>query len=113
MADTGMDVSRLVGLIMENPEIIDKIRALASGDVGARSEENEVKTEGAIIKQENNSEAQKESKTSVETVAKLNTGGTDRRNKLLLALKPYVSSKRAGAIDTALGIMDVLSIIKK
>ena len=115
MKDTGMDISKIVGLIMENPEIIEKIRSLASDSSAEQNSEAEVKTAALPTREASEvvSDTPKEVKNTVTTSAKLNTGSTDRRHALLLALKPYVSQKRSGAIETALGFMDILSIIKK
>ena len=114
MSDSGMDISKIVGLIMENPDIIEKIRVLASGDGSRSAEEN---TDGSADGGEDNepdssAPTVKAEEKSTPSAAKINTGTTHRRHDLLCALKPYVSKKRASAIDTALGIMDVLSIIK-
>lgn len=114
MSDSGMDISKLVGLIMQNPEIIEKIRslaehegsaetaeALAEVDTGASSEQIEDKTEAAFAPEE-----------TVAAQAASHRSSSRHRRELLCALKPYLSKKRADAIDTALGIMEVIAVMK-
>lgn len=111
MADSGPDISKIIGLIMENPDIIEKIRSLAEKEKDER-ETNEENTAPQAEVTALSSDGKSLNKEAA-TVSKVSTGSTLRRHELLCALKPYVSKKRAGAIDTALGIMDVLSIMKK
>lgn len=114
MSESGMDISKIVGLIMENPDIIEKIRALASGG-SQNTEDGGDEGSAEVVNTDTDSDTVTTVKTedkSTQTTAKINTGTPHRRHDLLCALKPYVSKKRASAIDTALGIMDVLSIIK-
>lgn len=114
MSDSGIDISKIVGLIMQNPEIIEKIRSLAEldsneddveptakVDTGAASEQNEDDTEAKVLSEDDATAA-----------AAIHLNSSRHRHDLLCALKPYVSKKRANAIDTALGIMEVIAVMK-
>ena len=107
MADTP-DISKIIGLIMENPDLIAKIQGLAKG----ASEEVSAATD-------------KEPVTSTETVAnaepaeeKTVTAGVDyygpkeKRSKLLYAMKPYLSNERAKAIDSMLSVAEILDMMR-
>ena len=109
-----MDLSKIVGLIMENPDIIEKIRALATSGEAEQEAKDDLTQSAKAVSGEEKREApdEKSEAKSTPAAAKVNTGTPHRRHDLLCALKPYVSKRRASAIDTALGIMDVLNIIK-
>ena len=94
----GTDISKIISLIMENPELIEKIKALRD-----QSEKSE-KEETAKIKEE---------ETAAVSADPLHTG-TDkkRRDTLLCALKPYVSPNRAKAIDSMLNAIEVFNLIR-
>ena len=109
----GADISKIIGIIMENPEIIEKIKSLAVGsegndateEVSALSNESIQKTPAEAI--ENDNEKVAEASTAKPTV-----NAKKRRHDLLCAIKPYVSKERGRAIDTMLSVIDVLDIMK-
>ncbi len=94
------DLSKIVGMIMENPELIKQIKGLAnaSGETPTAAEEVSVKKEDFDEK--------------AEPVYIKETSRKSGRKDLLNALKPYVSKERAQAIDSMLSIADVLEIMK-
>lgn len=101
-----LDIGRVVGLIMENPQLIEQIAALAKGK--PESQEVVVSEEEQPIKEEAPIEA-------TPTVSQPSyTGGQDRLNRahLLGALKPYVSKERAKAIDSMISIADILDMMR-
>ena len=93
MSDT-QDLSKIVNLIMQNPSIIKEISALASKPP---SDEGEEITEAVP-------EVSEEKPTHSEK--------SERRVKLLSAMKPYLSEGRAKSIDTVLTIADVLDAVR-
>lgn len=99
MAD--VDLSRIVGLIMENPSLVEEIKALANGS----EKEEEGKTETA-----------KETETEKETVSTsmqiADRRQPSRRRELLSALKPYLSESRCKAVDQMLSITDILEMMR-
>ena len=101
-----LDISRVVGLIMENPALIEQIANLA------KSKEEEPpppEAEETAITPE----------TKEETAVSLSkptyspkTEGRNDRARLLGALKPYVSEERAKAIDSMISIADILDMMR-
>ncbi len=102
----GLDVSKVISVIMENPKLIEEISALvnakeSTADVVAESlpeKAPEPKAEAAV--------------ESVPTYAPMGYGRGSRA-QLLGALKPYVSKERAKAIDSMLTIADILDMMKE
>ena len=95
------DLSKIVGLIMENPEIIEKIKELNS------------KSDTASDIKESESEKE-EKETSVEDTPIIAPESSKRtkRKELLNALKAYVSEERGRAIESMLSIADILELMK-
>lgn len=89
-----LDLGKIVGLIMENPALIEQISALANTNSEAKGEEKEATAE----------------KTSADTYPTVDA--KTERAKLLGALKPYVSSERAKAIDSVITIADILDVMR-
>ncbi len=104
------DISKIIGIIMEHPEIIESIRSLAEGSANDDSPTN---------KDEPSNEEKQEEEASVETVAAPEDdtyrlkNERKRRHELLCALKPYLSKRRSSAIDTVLSVMDILDVVKR
>ena len=101
--DGTQDLSKIIGIIMENPDIIEKIKALADNTEASASTRSEPI-------------AAKEEKPSAEKVSAApaadKSAVKQRRHELLSALKPYVKSERARAIDTMLSVIDVIDVMK-
>lgn len=110
----GMDISKIVGIIMENPEIIGKIRALADESSKSTNEDGD-KTEAEPAAEKEDEAISTVVQKPIEEASKKNSvpqSDKRRRNELLCALKPYVSSERAKAIDTILSVVDVWELLK-
>ena len=95
------DLSKIVGLIMENPELISKIQGLAKGTEIAQ--ESEVKPVAEV--------RDEPAAATIENPPRLEA--RDRRNRLLYAMKPYLSSERAKAIDSMMSVADIIDMMKK
>ena len=93
-----MDIGKIVGLIMDNPQIIEQISALAKQSDTPKTEEP--------------SEPQAEAVKPVSAIPPPQTTGRGDRARLLGALKPYVSSERAKAIDSMMSIADILEMMR-
>ena len=102
MSDT--DLSRIVGLIMENPKLIEEIKALGAKD-SAEQENGSTEKESTALSSDINPTAQ------ASTVQAENPGRA-RRRELLSALKPYVSENRAKAIDSMMSIADIIDMMR-
>ena len=86
------DLSRIISVIMENPSLIEEISALAS------------KKDVQIDK------AEPEATVSTERPsADLHS----RREQLLSALKPYLSSERQKAIDSMMTFAEILDAVRR
>ena len=89
-----LDISRVVSLIMENPQLIEQISALAKQDASSPPEEK----------------AEEAKPVAADTYNPVSARG--ERARLLGALKPYVSSERAKAIDSVISIADILDVMR-
>ena len=99
------DLSKIIGLIMENPKLIEEIKNLASKD---KSEEE------AVIITENQASTEDPIQASVEpTFAPSESLNRKKRRELLFALKPYVSEGRSKAIDSMMSIADILDMMRE
>lgn len=102
MSDT--DLSRIVGLIMENPKLIEEIKALGAKD-SKEDEKDAAESEAAVIASDTKPTAEV---SAVET----ENAGRVKRRELLSALKPYVSENRAKAIDSIMSIADIIDMMR-
>ena len=98
----GLDISRVVGLIMENPQLIEQISALAKSSEG-KDESTPTET------------PPQQSEPVVNEIRDIPYAPPSHkgdRAKLLGALKPYISKERARAIDSMLTIADILEMMR-
>ena len=103
----GLDVGKVIGMIMENPELVSQIAAMARSEPPAPSAEKAVEPEAIKPTEESVSTAVSANATyPVQNTARVN------RTQLLGALKPYVSEERAKAIDSMLTIADILDMMR-
>ena len=88
------DLSRIISVIMENPSLIEEISALAS----KKEEDSSEKADAA------------------EPTASAESHSVDlhsRREQLLSALKPYLSSERQKAIDSMMTFAEILEAVRR
>ena len=90
------DISKVISVIMENPDIIEKISELVKG---------------------NEDSAPQKADAAVSSAPQL-TGApvTERRkmrSQLLYAIKPYVKKSRADAIDSVIAIADIVDMMRR
>ena len=99
MANTP-DISRIISLIMENPQLVEQISNLAKAD-SDESNEKESNTQESVT-------------TSVppEQTADHNTK-SNTRSQLLRAMKPYLSESRGRAIDSMISISGILDAMRR
>ncbi len=100
-----IDVGKVIGLIMENPQLIEQIANLAKGN-GAASEAPQVEEE------KTKTLADVEASPTVSQPTYSQRSERSNRAHLLGALKPYVSSERAKAIDSMISIADILDMMR-
>lgn len=97
MADTP-DIGSIVSMIMNNPELVAQISAMAKGEAAAESA----------------AESSGEAATEV-TGAPVTSMASEKRihrARLASAMKPYLSKERAQAIDTMMSIADILEMTR-
>lgn len=92
MAET--DLGRIVGMIMENPALVEQIKAMGRGDEGVAEA------------------AREETPASEPTSAPPRAPRHSRKTELLCALKPFVSEGRRKALDSMLSLFDVIDAMK-
>lgn len=101
-----LDISKVIGLIMENPALIEQIANLAKPKAEEKAvEEQEVTADEASLPKE--AEEPKAEPTYAPVLNQRNN-----RAQLLGALKPYVSKERAKAIDSMISIADIIDMMK-
>ena len=93
------DISKIVGLIMQNPSLIEQIKNLADSSGEPKTEPLEASAEEVV-------EDSPAAHTAETVVTK------SRRRELLSALKPYLSEERSHAIDAMMSISDILDMVK-
>ena len=101
-----LDVGKVIGLIMENPQLIEQISNLA------RQKNDDTKADEAekiVTNEENVSRTIESSAQPTYSAPSFSRGN---RAQLLGALKPYVSQERAKAIDSMISIADILEMMR-
>ena len=127
MMDTNTDLSKIIGIIMENPDILERIKSLAKKDDSPPENESterqiEIKSENVAYTENDSADfkMQKEENENINTITAdseptyFKKGfNKKKRNELLCALKPYISKERCKAIDTMLSVFDIFEIMKE
>ena len=101
-----LDIGKVVGLIMENPQLIEQISNLAKqqSPPAEKTRESPPKTEESTT-----DEAVTASTPPTYPISDYARGN---RAQLLGALKPYVSEERAKAIDSMISIADIIDMMR-
>ena len=101
------DLSKIVGRIMENPKLMEEIKAMVSEKESSAPEENgESAAETAAV-------------SAIDEKSEAISEGTyapkrdSRRTELLRALRPYLSEERGRAIESMITIADILTVIRE
>ena len=102
----GLDLSKVINLIMENPKLIEEISSLAKGNKTAEDSPADLKSNEA--KETQVAEVPTPAVTYTEPKPK-----KSRRGELLGAMKPYLSDERAKALDSVLTIAEILNLMKE
>lgn len=92
------DISKVISVIMENPDILEKISSLLSTDTQVpRADKEEV----AAVPPSTPTYSPQESEKKA------------RRSQLLSAIKPYVRKERREAIDSVIAIADIVDMMRR
>ena len=112
MMEKSPDLSKIIGLIMENPDVIERIKNLTS-TVSDSSTDEKKEVPNEILSDASDTFEQASSQTATAPKEKNGVYDKKRRTNLLYAIKPYVSENRSKAIDTMLSVMEVIDVIKE
>ena len=114
MSENGTpDLSRIVGLILENPKLIEEISSLVRrSDEGSEETEERRETEEVASPDTEAAEPVSAPPSFKEDTYPLSGSRRGNRGRLLGSLKPYLSAKRASAIDTMITVSDVLDSMR-
>lgn len=102
-----LDLSKVIGLIMENPQLIEQIANLAKPKT-----ENPPEIEETAEQTEDVHTANEVTETVAQPTYTPIISQQHNRAQLLGALKPYVSKERAKAIDSMISIADILDMMR-
>ncbi len=91
-----LELNKIIGMIMENPELVEKIKAM--GEAAEAGKKEEEKTD----------EPTKETSATPTF-----TPRRSKRNELLRSLESFLSEDRKKSIETMLTIADVLDNVKR
>lgn len=91
-----LELNKIVGMIMENPELVAKIKAM-----GESARENEDAAKDS---------AEESAKTSAPPTF---TPRHSKRNELLRSLESFLSDERKKSLETMMTIADVLDSVKR
>ena len=105
MEEKTPDLGAVLNVLGEHPELIGKIRALLAG------ENTEPRSADALPDPPPDAEGETVAAATV-PIGAVGRLMTARREHLLFALKPYLSSERAQAIDTAVNLARILDTIR-
>ncbi len=105
-----MDMAKIVNMILENPQLVEEIRRLASKEDSEKKEVSETPVDLA----ENNGDTAP-GELSQKNAFQENTYAhkKSRRNELLRALTPYVSEQRGKAIESMITIADIILAVRE
>ena len=107
MADTP-DIGKIIGLIMENPSLIAQISALARSEgVDSHSPTDDLDEEDSREKAPPADAEPAVAPPQPQAPARAN------RQRLLSAMKPYLSEERRRAIDSMASIGEILDAMKR
>lgn len=107
MQSPAPDISRMVKLILDNPALMAQIR-----DTVMQEQPPDPGTDTAVAETSETTAAPTVADAAPHAEADEDTGMAVRRQRLLKALRPYVSPERARAIDTVMALSDVLGLMR-
>lgn len=95
------ELGKIVNMIMDNPELVEQIRAL--GSEKPKSEDEVPRADPEPLQIESSAE-----KTEAVSFVSHRT----KRNELLRAIKPFLKEKRQKSLETMITIADVLETMQ-
>ena len=89
-----LELNKIIGMIMENPELVEKIKSM-SKEADMTEKKDDEKADNVVVSD------------------KLPSPRRSKRNELLRALESFLSEDRRRSIETMITIADVLDTVKK
>ena len=96
------DLSLVISVLMENPDVLEKISSLLKGN-------SEAQTAAPTVSEQKEASAD----TASTYESPIPDAKRSRRAQLLGALKPYVKRERAAAIDSVIAIADIMDMMRR
>ncbi len=105
------DISERLAEILNDPESLERVRAMAEGFLGEQKMQNENKAPdiGSVLSGGGLDPMQITKIMSV--MSHLKQSSDDNRSRLLLALKPHLSTPRQEKVDTAIKLLKLLELL--
>lgn len=104
MENNQVDLSKIISLIAQNPDLITRIQSLA----GMGQEKEDSTDENTLPSPE-----EEEASAPAEIPITASAESPKNRQRLLCAFKPYLSSERAKALDSVLTMIDIFDTIRR
>ncbi len=104
------DISERLAEILNDPESLNRVRAMAEGILGGEQQPPKNSAPDLNLGLEGGIDAAQMTKI-MSILSRLNKTGDDNRSRLLLALKPHLSSPRQEKVDTAIKLMKLIDLL--
>lgn len=116
MASEAPDLSRIVNMILANPKLVEEIAAMAKGEgeipPPPAEESANASEEQEAESLEKSASAPQTAENAAELAPPPKRRERETRDRLVAALKPYLSENRRKAVDSMLGLYDLLEVFK-
>lgn len=101
------DLSEKLASVLNDPESMQKVRAVAESILGDNKKEEQSKDVSDL----SGILGAGELKGLVSIISRFNEGGNDARSQLLRALKPHLSEPRREKVETAIKILKMIELL--
>lgn len=104
------DISEKLAELLNDPESLNRVRAMAEGLLGEQKGETHSNPNTAPVNDGQDFDAAQIGKI-MSILSRLKSNGQDNRAKLLLALKPHLSAPRQEKVDTAIKLLKLIDLL--
>ncbi len=104
------DISERLAEILNDPESLERVRAMAEGILGEQTVKKDTSDDINSVLSGGGLDASQISKI-MSVMSRLKQGNDDNRSRLLLALKPHLSSPRQEKVDTAIKLLKLVDLL--
>lgn len=105
------DISARLTEILNDPESLERVRTMAEGILGDHKQQTQTSSPdlSSVLSGEGLDGVQLAKILSI--ISRLKTSGNDNRSRLLLALKPHLSSPKQEKVDTAIKLLKLIDLL--